>query len=53
MLDGPEALTIRAMADDRLYLVASFLCGFSERFAKEVLGRILPESRQPSDPSND
>jgi hypothetical protein len=43
----------QATADARLYLVASFLCGFSERFAKEVLGRILPESRQPSDPSND
>jgi hypothetical protein len=31
-------------------LVAAFLCGFSERFAGEILGRILPpDSKQASD----
>jgi hypothetical protein len=39
----------QANADARLYLVAAFLCGFSERFAEEVLGRFLPqdESQPP------
>jgi hypothetical protein len=31
-----------AAGDGRLYLITSFLCGFSERFAQEILAKILP-----------
>jgi hypothetical protein len=33
---------------NHLYLVASFLCGFSERFAEEILGRVLPAGARGS-----
>ena len=34
---------------ERLYLVAGFLCGFSERFATEILARVVPTDEKAAE----